>query len=49
MNKRAGFEEHTKLAVYKETNKNEIERINKPEDPVCEVWIKMLLFFYYEV
>jgi hypothetical protein len=37
MNKRAGFDENTKLAVYKETNKNEVEKITKPEDPICEV------------
>ncbi|XP_025409585.1 ubiquitin carboxyl-terminal hydrolase 7 isoform X2 [Sipha flava] len=37
MNKRAGFDENTKLAVYKETNKNEVEKITKPEDPICEI------------
>lgn len=37
MNKRAGFEEDTKLAVYKESNKNEIEKITRLEEPICEV------------
>lgn len=35
MNKRAGFEEDTKLAIYKETNKNEIEKITKLDDRSC--------------
>jgi len=37
MNKRAGFDKETKLAVYKETNKNEVERITRLEEPICEV------------
>ncbi|XP_026805459.1 ubiquitin carboxyl-terminal hydrolase 7 isoform X1 [Rhopalosiphum maidis] len=37
MNKRAGFDEDTKLAIYKETNKNEIEKITKLDDPLCEI------------
>lgn len=37
MNKRAGFEDDTKLAVYKESNKNEIEKITRPDEPICEV------------
>lgn len=45
MNKRAGFDEDTKLAIYKETNKNEIEKITKLDDPLCEVWIKVLHSF----
>lgn len=45
MNKRAGFDEDTKLAIYKETNKNEIEKITKLDDPLCEVWIKVLTSF----
>lgn len=45
MNKRAGFDEDTKLAIYKETNKNEIEKITKLDDPICEVWILFLYFF----
>lgn len=37
MNKRAGFEEDTKLSVFKETNKNEVEKIMRLEEPICEV------------
>jgi len=37
MNKRAGFDEDTKLVVYKETSKNEIEKISRLEEPICEV------------
>lgn len=37
MNKRAGFEENTKLAVYRESNKNEIEKITRLDEPICEV------------
>jgi len=44
MNKRAGFEEDTKLAIYKETNKNEIEKITKLDDPICEVRMPILYF-----
>lgn len=39
MNKRAGFDEDTKLAVYKEINKNEVEKISRQDEPICEVII----------
>lgn len=44
MNKRAGFEEDTKLVVYKESSKNEVEKITRHEEQICEVWT--LLFIY---
>lgn len=44
MNKRAGFDEDTKLAVYKESIKNEIEKITRLEEPICEV--SVLIFIY---
>ncbi|XP_050425413.1 ubiquitin carboxyl-terminal hydrolase 7 isoform X1 [Adelges cooleyi] len=36
MNKRAGFEEETKLALYKEVNKGEVERIARLEDSISD-------------
>lgn len=39
MNKRAGFDEDTKLAIYKEINKNEVEKISRLDEPICEVLI----------
>lgn len=43
MNKRAGFDEDTKLAVFKETNKNEVEKITRHDEPICEVNIIFLI------